>query len=227
MIPTLIAVSFVPMIIACIWIRNAEKHNREFWRYIFLTFAWGASIAIVMSFLLEKRAMNRIDNYLIILVVMGPIIEEISKVIPLFVIKKQITEVEDGFIFGAVAGLGFAATENLIYGIRFMDYSLVILISLFYLRTIGTALLHASATSLSGYGISLKIVRKKSLIYPIVFFVLAVLTHSIFNLFAFSSQISNQIFGTFIAVMFGFALYLAIRQRIIYLDKNNKKKKIA
>jgi len=225
MISILFAVAFIPMIIACIWIRNTEKHNREFWRYIFLTFVWGASIAIIMSFLLEKRAMNRIDNYLIMLVVVGPIIEEISKVVPLFIIRKQINEVEDGFIFGAVAGLGFAATENLIYGIRYMDYSIVVLISLFYLRTMGTALLHASATSLAGYGISSRLVRKKSILYMISLFVLAVFTHSVFNLFAFSSQITNQIFGTVIAVMFGFILYLAIRQRIIHLDENNKKKK--
>jgi len=150
MIVILIAVAFIPMIIACIWIRNIEKYNREFWRYIFLTFAWGASIAIVMSLFLEKKVMSNYTNFLIIMVIIGPIIEEFSKVIPLFFIRKQLTEVEDGFIFGAVAGLGFAATENLIYGIRFMDYRIVILISLFYLRTVGTALLHASATSLSG-----------------------------------------------------------------------------
>jgi len=218
MLTILIAVAFVPMIIACIWIRNTEKRNREFWRYIFLTFVWGASIAIVMSLFLEKKVMNNYTNFLIIMVIIGPIIEEFSKVIPLFFIRKQLTEVEDGFIFGAVAGLGFAATENLIYGIRFMDYSIAVLMSLFYLRTVGTALLHASATSLAGYGISLKIVRKKSIFYPIAFFILAVFTHSIFNFFAFSSQISNQIFGIVIAVMFAFTTYLMIRQKIIQLD---------
>ena len=218
MIAILIAVAFIPMIIACIWIRNTEEHNREFWRYICLTFVWGASIAILMSMFLEKRVTNNYDNFLVITVIVAPIIEEFSKIIPLFLIRKQLTEVEDGFIFGATAGLGFAATENLIYGIRFMDYSIIVLISLFYLRTIGTALLHASATSLSGYGLSLKIVRKKSILCPIVFFMLAILIHSTFNFFAYSSQISNQIIGTVIAVMFGFILYLSIRKKIIQLD---------
>lgn len=218
MFPTLILVAFVPMIIACIWIRNTEKLNRESWRYVFLTFAWSASIAIIMSLILEKKVTNNYNNYLIISVIIAPIIEEFSKILPLFLIRKQLTEVEDGFIFGAISGLGFAATENLIYGMRYMDYSLTILVSLFYLRTIGTALLHASATSLAGYGLSLKIVRKKSIFYSISFFILAVLIHSIFNLFAFSSQISNQMLGTFIAVMFGFILYLSIRKKIIQLD---------
>jgi RsiW-degrading membrane proteinase PrsW (M82 family) len=57
---------------------------------------------------------------LIITIIIVPIIEEISKAIGLRLVKSRKTEIEDGFIFGAIAG--FAATENLIYGIRFWDH---------------------------------------------------------------------------------------------------------
>ena len=166
------------MIVAILWIRNTEKFNKESWIPILFTFIWGAAIATSMSLILEQALSVHIMDFFLLSVIFAPIIEELSKPLALRFVKRQINEVEDGIIYGAVAGLGFAATENLIYGMRFWSEGFIILIALFYLRTIGSGLLHASATALTGYGYSTKIIQNKTFLSTIPFFIIAILAGS-------------------------------------------------
>jgi len=124
-------------------------------------------------------------------------------------------------IFGMVAGFGFAATENLLYGMKFWNEGFIVLISLFYLRTIGSGFLHASATALTGYGYGLKVIKKRPFKSILPFFLIAIAIHSIFNLFALSSQITNQIFGTVIAATFAVTLLILIRKKVLILDRKS------
>jgi len=217
----LFPLAFIPIIFVFIWIRNTEKYNRESWLSIIFTFLWGAAIATSASFLLETVVSDHITSLLILSVVIAPIVEEISKPLALRFVKKEINEIEDGLIYGAVIGLGFAATENLIYGVRFWDQGLIVLFSLFYLRTVGSSLLHASATALTGYGYSSKLIHKRSFLSILPFFLLAVVVHGLFNLFAFSAQTLNQIFGVVVAVLFAITLMTWIRKKIMFLDKKS------
>ena len=219
MLPVLLPLAFLPMAFVAIWIRNAEKYNRESWLYLLITFLWGALIATTMSLKLEGLAIPHVTNFFILSVIIAPIIEEFSKPLVLRFIKKEIREVEDGLIYGAVAGLGFAATENLMYGMIFWDHGVAVLLSLFYVRTVGSAFLHASATALTGYGYSTKLLKKKSFKSILPYFLLAIVVHSLFNFFAFSALTANQIVGTVFAVLFAVSLLMWIRKRIVYFDK--------
>ena len=105
MIPVLIPVAFIPMICFLIWIRNSEKYNKESWKSLIFVFLWGAIIATGMSIILEDRISNHISTFFILAVIVAPIVEEFAKPLSLRLIKKNITEVEDGLIYGAVAGL--------------------------------------------------------------------------------------------------------------------------
>ena len=163
---------------------------------------------------------------MILLVVIAPIVEELSKALGLRLMKKNILEIEDGLIYGAASGFGFAATENLIYGTRFWDEGIVVIISLLYLRTVGSSLLHASSTALTGYGYANKVIKKHSILKVIPYIILAIIIHSIFNLFAFSAQTIHQILGVVTAVMFAFLLFIRVRKKITILDKNNNKNTI-
>ena len=80
--------------------------------------------------------------------------------------KKEITELEDGLIYGAVAGLGFSATENLFYGYSFLSEGLAVFLILIIIRSFGGCLLHASATALTGYGYGKSIINNTSKYYP-------------------------------------------------------------
>jgi len=221
MIVVLIPIAFTPMIIAFIWLRNTERYSRESWIPILFTFIWGAIVATTFSLVLETIVSDYIVSFFILAVVVAPIVEEFAKPLGIYFIRKEIDEIEDGLIYGAVAGLGFAATENLIYGVRFWDDGLIVLISLFYIRTIGSSLLHASATSLTGYGYSAKIIKKQSFLSILPFFLLAIAAHSLFNLFAFSAQTINQIIGVVIAVLFAVTLLIWIRKKIKIFDERN------
>ena len=184
MLAVLIPLAFIPMIVAFIWIRNTERFNRESWVSIIFVFIWGAAIATSMSLVLESMLSDHIMDFFILSVIVAPIVEEFAKPLGLRFVKKGLDEIEDGFIYGAVAGLGFAATENLIYGMRFWNEGFIVLISLFYIRTVGTSLLHASATALTGYGYSAKLKQKRSFLSIFPYFLLAITIHSIYNLFA-------------------------------------------
>ncbi len=115
----LIVVAFLPPLIYVIWIRNTERYQREPWKAIFLSFIWGATIAIIASGILElflgiplSRAIHRNLYTIVIAVVIAPFIEELVKPLALTMntVRKELDEVEDGLIYGAVAGLGFSAT---------------------------------------------------------------------------------------------------------------------
>jgi len=127
----LIVAAFLPPIIYSIWIRNTEKYQRQSWKSIFVCFLWGASIAIIAALILEvllsiPLAVS-VGNVSMItfltVVVIAPVAEEFTKPLALSLktVKREIKELEDGLIYGAVAGLGFSATENLFYGYAFFS----------------------------------------------------------------------------------------------------------
>ena len=115
----LIVLAFLPPIIYAIWIRDTEKFHRERWKPITLCFIWGATISIVASIILESildlSISISINNSnivnLVTVIIIAPIAEEITKpiVIVFKSVKKELDDIEDGLIFGAVAGLGFSA----------------------------------------------------------------------------------------------------------------------
>jgi RsiW-degrading membrane proteinase PrsW (M82 family) len=219
MIEVLFPAAFIPLIFLFIWVRNLEKYKRQSWTTIVIMFIWGSTLGAGIALFFNTMFHNLITSFLILSIVIAPIIEELSKALGLRLIKNHVVELEDGVIYGAVIGFGFAATENLLYGSMFWNEGLLVLLSLFYLRTIGSSLLHASATALAGYGYSIKTVRKKSILTVVPYILLAIGIHAVFNLFAFSALAIHQIFGVVTAVMFAFMLFIWIRRKIILLDK--------
>ena len=236
MIYLLLLFAFVPPVIYLAWIRKTEKIEIERWGPLLFTFFWGATISIVIALFLEVflsiSLKDFFENYnflaLFLGVVVAPIVEEFAKptALSLSFIRKNINGLEDGLIYGAAAGLGFSATENLLYGIKFADQGWIVLIALFYTRTIGCCLLHASATALTGYGYSIDLIEKKGFNAILPYFGLAILAHSIYNLFAFSSQFTYQVFGVVIAITFAVSMMIWVRKKIRMLDRYEGKSAI-
>jgi RsiW-degrading membrane proteinase PrsW (M82 family) len=231
-------IAFLPPIIYSIWIRNTEKYHREKWFPIIFCFIWGATIAIVASILLEVFLGNIVFSYsnssnmgLLLAVFIAPFAEELTKPLALRYrfVRRELNELEDGLIYGAVAGLGFSATENLFYGYEaFISSGFWYFLVLMILRSFGGCLLHASATAWTGYGFGKKIIRNKSLIRVIPYFAFAILLHSTYN-GLLSIDISIPFIGTGYSSLIGLilAFILAgltiffVRRRIIFLDKKS------
>ena len=223
--------AFLPPIIYSIWIRNTEKYNKEKWRSISICFLWGASIsvvaAIILEYVLHFSLTPSIGNQeylnLIAIVLIAPIVEEFTKPLALNLktIKKEISEPEDGLIYGSVAGLGFSATENLIYGWSFMtEEGLLMFFVLISIRSIGACLLHASATAWTGYGYGKTIIKGTSIIRVLPYFLFAIFLHATYN-----SLLTFDIFGVTAGLIAAIALSLLtikiVRRKIRSLEKNN------
>ena len=223
--------AFLPPIIYAIWIRNTEKYNREKWKPIIVCFLWGATIAIVASIILElilgiSLAISFDDGNILGLVtaiIIAPFAEELTKPLALRTktVKKELDELEDGLIYGAVAGLGFSATENLLYGWCFLSEGLFVFLVLIIIRSFGGCLLHASATALTGYGYGKTIILGKSILRVLPFFVLAIFVHAFYN-FLVSLDIVGLVISLFAALIFVAISIRLVRNKIKSLDMLNK-----
>ena len=226
----LLGIAFLIPILYAIWIRDTERCHRQQWASIFICFFWGASLAIVAAFILEfgftislsASLQNAQTVSLLMVIVIAPIVEEFAK--PLILgarsVRSQLTELEDGLIYGAVAGLGFSATENFIYGLDALNNDPGTFIILIALRSFGACRLHASATALTGYGYGKTLLRRSSLLLVLPYYGLAIALHSFYN-FAVSLDITGVALGLVVAFLFVAATITLIRKKIQKLDKQN------
>ncbi len=127
----LLLVAFVPSLIYLVWIRNTERFSREPWGRLVKVFAFGATISVLVAIVAELLLMSLYTSNiervyelfgknpnlgtLVLACVIAPLVEEFAKAMGVFRVGKRMTEIEDGIVYGAAAGLGFAATENLLY----------------------------------------------------------------------------------------------------------------
>ena len=226
-ITILFIASFLPPIIYAIWIRNTERHNRERWFTITFCFIWGATLAVLFSIMLEvvldlslSVSFTESDTLsLLTVIIVAPFVEEMVKPMALRTrtVRKALDELEDGLIYGAVAGLGFSATENLFYGWSFLSEGIIVFIILMGIRSIGGCLLHASATALTGYGYGKSILLKTSRLYIIPYFLLAFLVHSLYN-FLVSWEELGVMIGLAAALMTVYLVTKIVRYKIRTLD---------
>lgn len=168
---------------------------------------------------LAEALEGEFDPGLLVLVVfIAPIAEEIAKALGVFRVGRFINEIEDGLVYGAAAGLGFAATENLLYGAvaylagiaegassaEALGSSLVLI----GVRSFSSVLLHASATAAFGYGIARsRLSTRPASILP--FYLLAVLMHGVYNFFASFGELFTSRYGD-AAALIGFVAAVSL-----------------
>jgi protease PrsW len=226
----LVFLSFLPPIIYTIWIRNTERCHRQQWISIFVCFLWGATIAVLAALVLEiilqiplesSLSLAEITPFLAV-VVIAPIVEEFTKPLALRLrsVRSQLSEMEDGLIYGAVAGLGFSATENLLYGFSFLDEGFVVFLMFMAMRSVGGCLLHASATSLTGYGFGKTVMKRSSFLGVLPYFLLAIFLHGFYN-FLVSYELFGVLSGLILAFLFVIFAITMIRKKIRTLDGQN------
>jgi len=153
-------------------------------------------------------------------VVIAPIVEEFTKPLALRLrsVRYNLDELEDGLIYGAVAGLGFSATENLLYGYSFLSEGFIAFLLLMAVRSFGGCLLHASATALTGYGYGKSVMNHSSLLGVLPYFILAICLHGLYN-FVLSYELAGVVSGLFLAFLFVVIAITVVRKRIRSLDQ--------
>lgn len=176
------------------WLDHYEK---EPWYLLALAFLWGAVPAIAISLLVEVAldlpisvlgqglAYDVASNSLL-----APVIEEVAKGLFVFgimlFVRREMDSVLDGIVYGAMVGLGFAFTENVLYfvgGLQGGGWGAWMV--LVVLRAIIFGLNHAFFTSLTGGALGyarLSLNPKAQVLLPVLGLSAAVVFHSIHNL---------------------------------------------
>lgn len=215
----ILVAAFAPSLIYLVWMRNSERFEKEpYGRLLRVFFIGGALVSVVVAIILESLLLDLLNQNidrvyllfgenpnvttLLLACVIAPFVEELAKSYGVFRVRRFMREVEDGIVYGAAAGLGFAATENLFYeSDAFLTTGAEAFILTAVLRTLSSALLHASASSVMGLGIARGALEGKGWLK---YYFGAVFMHSMFNLAASSGPILEGDFGES-AYLFGLA----------------------
>lgn len=229
LIISLVIAAFAPPFIYMYIVRNTETCRREPWSAMFVAFLYGGTAAVLISVLVEAGVDFIISGVaassLIMTIIIAPIVEECAK--STGVPRRRILELEDGLIYGAAIGLGFAATENMLYLFTALTGSVEEFVLTAIIRALTSTLLHASATAVTGFGIAIFIFARKQGRHQswIPYLGLAIVLHSVFNIFAsfgdfapVDLQTAFALLGLGLAFVLAWGVFIAIRRRIRALD---------
>lgn len=197
--------AFIPVIIVSAiiwWIDNWEPEPR--WLMVAM-FLWGGGGAVALSAWLNTAwaqsfymsTGNEVKANIWGAVVSAPIVEEAAKglgVVLVFVFfKKHFNGPLDGICYGAMSGLGFAFTENILYFTRYYD----ILQEIAVLR-FSSPLLHPLCTAVIGMFLGFAVYRRSrwsALLLLVPGFFIGAAIHFMHNGWATIADISNVLTG--------------------------------
>jgi len=204
LIVLLVSAFTMPLVFVAV-IRNTARQAREPWRLVLKAFFWGAVFSVIIAIIfslvlsatlgqvgplnefLARRLHDPDVVYLVVgAVIVAPIVEEAAKGLGVRAGRPEIQKLLDGLVYGAAAGLGFSATENLFYGIARLVEILI--------RSFSSSLLHASSTAVFGYGLAKTwLVRRAWAFVP--YYLTAVIMHAVFNLVAVLGELYATQYG--------------------------------
>jgi RsiW-degrading membrane proteinase PrsW (M82 family) len=176
---------------------------------------------------------------LVLMVLITPFAAELIKPIGLFLVRADITEAEDGLIYGAVIGLGYTATENIMFGIFLAPaFGVNMFITVVFMRSMSVMFIQSSTTALTCYGITraMKVKHKTGRFYAFPLFLFAAIgIHAGFNYLAFSGAIdllevgnvlSSMSNSLLFSIIFAFIFMILIYVKIYRLDRLDDKEQL-
>ena len=184
----------VPLyVVLVLWIDRYE--GEPLWM-LTTAFCWGALVAPFFAFLFNTSsglivgaiAADAEAGEAFAAVISAPIVEEIGKAVILLIFffwkKDEFDGVVDGIVYAAMAGLGFAMTENVLYYGNAAATSGGVLTATVIVRGFFAPFSHPLFTSLTGIGLGLarqstNVAIKASM--PFVGLLMAIFMHSIWN----------------------------------------------
>ena len=217
-VAVLVAFLPVPFYLALVlWI---DRNEREPTWMIVLTFFWGACVAVFIALILNSvgelvvaDAFGRSVGELYGFSVSAPVVEESAKGLVLIIIYRrfrgEFNGVLDGIVYAAIVGLGFAATENVLYygrgimqdlddGHLFSSDDIGVSLGTFIVRGIFSPFAHPLFTSMTGIGLGIasRSTKPSTRFWaPVLGLLGAMFLHSLWN--------TSAVFGAaFLAVYF-------------------------
>ena len=184
----------VPILLAVfIWLDGYEREPR---RYLAATFVWGAVGAVLIALAVQLPVQEIWDPSMrVSATYVAPLSEEPAKglilVLTLLRRRKVIDGIVDGFVYGGIAGLGFAFTENVLYYTSAYtsadDFDMPGALGAtgtFFARGLMTPFLHPVFTTCFGVGLAMAVLahrRFAKVVYPLVGLVVGMAVHGAWN----------------------------------------------
>lgn len=187
-------VALIPSVLWIAWLRKKVHTGPGLWSLL-LMFGWGAVFAVIIALVLNTLIPGFSPRtygtpMFFVAVIVAPFVEELAKPLGLKFAKFDIASIRDGVILGATAGLGFAATENLLYELTALnDGGWASFWATAIIRSIAACALHASATAMTGRGYAWVTENYKHILLILPFYLVAVFLHGLYNYLAISGDI--------------------------------------
>jgi len=229
---------FVPMFFYAAFVYWLDRYEKEPKALLGAAFLWGVIFAAGGAFILNT--FFGIGIYIFTnsesaaefgtASIVAPVIEEILKGMAVGIVfllfRKEFDSVLDGIIYGGLAGLGFAATENTLYIYRngYLDGGWEGLFTLIIIRVFIVGWMHAFFTAFTGIGFAVSRLNKNilvKLVAPFVGLGIAISAHAFHNTFGgLVGGLEGFAMGTLIdwfgwALMFGFIIWMIFYERNI------------
>ena len=202
-VPNLVALglstiaAITPAAFYSLLVLSLDRYEREPRRTVLGAFGWGAMVAILFSFIINSltgqllfaQTGDQAASALTAIFV-APLVEETFKGLALLVLlvlfRDEFDNVLDGLVYGALVGLGFAMTENIVYfGREYIEGGAAGLTMLFIARAVLGGFGHALYTATTGAALGWArsqygrgILR---FIVPVIGWALAVFQHFLWN----------------------------------------------
>jgi len=212
-----VAIAIAIALVFLFWVRRMELYHREPWSMVIYALVIGAIVAGAGAVILVLLGLP-LDDFgdfqpfsatlqgVLVAILVAPIVEETVKAGSLVALRGRVVEPENGLVYGAAIGLGFAMMENILYfygevyssGANGLAASVLI-------RTFTSTVMHMSTAAIAGFGVGMLLTKKKTGKAPWFSYVIAaIILHAIFNLFASASiMASDQLTKDFVNLISG------------------------
>lgn len=235
-IAALIALAFL------FWVRKTEIYEREPWSSVLLAFVLGGAIvtlaaaAVSIIFQIPPRDFGDFLPFdatvqgAVVAIIVAPVLEEGAKALAMFLMRRRLVEVENGIVYGASVGLGFAMVENVLYFYGAVNAGGAEGLALMAIaRAFSTTVMHMATGALIGYGMALYLrpsgegARKAWWPYLLA----AIAVHAVFNSLAsvqmfipddMTKMFVTIVFGVLIGGVLAWYVFLQLHKRLKQLD---------
>ncbi|RLE93157.1 MAG: hypothetical protein DRN04_08085 [Thermoprotei archaeon] len=170
--PIFFAVTAIPGLAYLIYVWRKDRIEREPLFMVFAVFSYGFIVSTLVSLIAETSLGELAEPVMTI-----PVVEELAKFIGVYLVSMRRTvfnELDDGIVYGAASGLGFATLEAIIYAFQ----EPFVFIGL--LRAISSTLVHAASSAVFGYFYAVSVFYKRKW-SSLEGFLVACFLHSLHN----------------------------------------------
>lgn len=206
----LFLLAVAPAIIIIVYIYFKDKFEKEPWRLLLKNFALGATVSIVLTFVLSfliGKIFPPLNNYSITDMFIRAffvvaLVEEFSKyiIVRSFAQKnKEFNEPFDGIVYAVVVSMGFATLENVLYVYSYGFETGV-------LRAFTAVPAHATFGILMGFYMGKAKFSKNRFMLNMMGLLAATVFHGAYDFFLFINWIPGITTGAFVSLLIGIFL---------------------